>query len=217
MLKGFIIMTTNKLFFLSCALAFCLSACRQTSNSCFEIGSVACIDGLYAPWDSLEDDTAFRCFADSSNFYFYYEVRDSTITLVPNYVGESDVEVEDRVEIFFSPVSSMDEYYVAEIDPLGRVLDYKGLYYRHLDYGWDFSSMSLIGVLTQSGYVVAGKIGLGELEALGLNLGDGFYMGVFRADYRPDMSVNWYSAISTDDKSPDFHKPDMLFKAKINK
>lgn len=210
-------MKTNKIVTLSCVIGLCVCACQQVPKSCFEIGSVACIDGLHAPWDSLEDDTAFRCFADSSNFYFYYEVRDSTITLVPNYVGESDVEVEDRVEIFFSPVASMDEYYVAEIDPLGRVLDYKGLFYRYLDYGWDFLSMSLVGVLTKSGYVVAGKIDLVELEALGLNLRDGFYMGVFRADYRPDMSVNWYSAISTEDKSPDFHKPDMLFKAKIIK
>lgn len=198
-----------------CALALCAISCRNSANDGFVIGASASIDGLYAPWDSLEDDTAFRCFADKANLYFYYEVRDSTITTVPEFTGESDVEVEDRVEIFFSSISSMDEYYVAEIDPLGRVLDYKGLYYRHLDYGWNFSSMNLVGKLTEAGYVIAGKIGLDELKELGLNLRDGFYMGVFRADYRPDLSVNWYSAVSSDDKSPDFHKPDMLFKAKI--
>ena len=64
-------------------------------------------------------------------------------------------------------------------------------------------------------YTVSGSIDLQELESMGLNLKDGFYMGVFRADYRSDGSVNWYSAVKSDDESPDFHKPDMLFKAAI--
>ena len=52
---------------------------------------------------------------------------------------------------------------------------------------------------------------------LGLRLEEGFYMGVFRADYRKDGSVNWYSAVITDDETADFHKPDMLFKAILKK
>ena len=58
---------------------------------------------------------------------------------------------------------------------------------------------------------------LNELRELGLRLEEGFYMGVFRADYRKDGSVNWYSAVITDDETADFHKPDMLFKAILKK
>ena len=48
---------------------------------------------------------------------------------------------------------------------------------------------------------------------MGMNLEKGFRMGVFRADFTPEGNVNWYSAVPSDDKSPDFHKPDMLFPA----
>ena len=54
-----------------------------------------------------------------------------------------------------------------------------------------------------------------ELESMGVDVDGGFYMGVFRADYRKDLSVNWYSAVSSDDEYPDFHKPDMLFATKL--
>ena len=64
---------------------------------------------------------------------------------------------------------------------------------------------------------VSGSIDLNELRELGLRLEEGFYMGVFRADYRKDGSVNWYSAVITDDETADFHKPDMLFKAILKK
>lgn len=185
------------------------------NGDAFVVSPSAAIDGLHAPWDGLEDNTLFRCFSDGDSFYFYYEVTDSTPTYAENFDGEATVENEDRVEIFFSPKRSMDDYYCAEIDPLGRVLDYSGHYYRDIDYGWDFRTMRLVGQLTENGYIVAGKVSKDELCELGCDLGNGFWMGVFRADYHPDMTVNWYSAVSTDDISPDFHKPEVLFFTKI--
>ena len=177
----------------------------------YTVSPAASIDGLHAPWDGLDDNTLFRCFSDGESFWFVFEVTDSTLTFSEDFTGEATVEREDRVEIFFSPKRSMDNYYCAEIDPLGRVLDYSGHYYRDIDYSWNFHSLCLLGQLTKTGYVVAGKVSMAELRELGCDLEGGFRMGVFRADYRPDMSVDWYSAVSTDDISPDFHKPDMLF------
>ncbi len=185
------------------------------SDVTFVVSPSASVDGLHAPWDGLEDDTLFRCFSDSDSFYFLYEVTDPTPTYAESFTGEATVENEDRVEIFFSPGQSMDDYYCAEIDPLGRVLDYSGHYYRNIDYSWNFRTMRLVGQLTENGYIVAGKVSKAELRELGCDLEGGFWMGVFRADYRQDLSVNWYSAVSTDDISPDFHKPDVLFFTKI--
>lgn len=184
-------------------------------DGAFVVSRSASINGLHAPWDGLEDNTLFRCFSDGESFYFSYEVTDLTPTYAETFAGEDTVENEDRVEIFFSPKRSMDDYYCAEIDPLGRVLDYSGHYYRDIDYDWNFRTMRLWGQLTEDGYIVAGKVSKAELRELGCDLENGFWMGVFRADYRPDMSVNWYSAVSTDDISPDFHKPEVLFFTKI--
>lgn len=197
------------------AVALALSCRPAPEAEVFTVGPTASVYGLHAPWDGLDDDTVFHCFTDDDTFYFQYIVNDSTITLEEPYTGESSVEREDRVEIFFSARQEMDVYYCAEIDPLGRVLDYSSRYYRDMDYNWDFETMELWGTVTAKGYVVGGSVKKAELVKLGMDL-NAFYMGVFRADYRPDLSVNWYSHVETDDKSPDFHKPDVLFPAKMN-
>lgn len=196
------------------ALSLLASCGNRGGGNVFLIGPAAEINTLHAPWDGLEDNTAFRCFSDSEWFYFTYEVEDATITLKADYQGEKDVEPEDRVEIFFSPRQEMDIYWCAEMDPAGRVLDYEAKYYRVMDYGWNFSTLELASNIKENGYTLWGKISKDELRALGVDLSN-FRMGVFRADFRPDGSVNWYSAVPTEDKSPDFHKPDLLFSASM--
>lgn len=190
-----------------------LSAC---SPSYRHIDSVKGLHALYAPWDGLEDNTVFHCFNDDGMLYFFYEVEDSSLTLTENFRGEADVEPEDRVEIFFSSTYDLKEtYYCAEIDPLGRVMDYSCRYYSEMDYGWNFKTLESWGKVTDKGYFVGGKIALQELYELGIDIRKPFYMGVFRADFRPDGSVNWYSYVKTDDKAPNFHKPGVLFQVRI--
>lgn len=191
-----------------------LVSCGGRGGNVFHIGPVAEINTLHAPWDGLDDNTLFRCFSDSEWFYFMYEVEDATITLVEDYQGEKDVEPEDRVEIFFSPREEMDIYWCAEMDPAGRVLDYESKYYRIMDYGWNFRTLEIATNIKENGYTLWGKVSKEELRSLGVDLSN-FRMGVFRADFRPDGSVNWYSAVPTEDKSPDFHKPDLLFSASM--
>lgn len=194
-----------------------LAACRnQDTDSAFVIGGACRIDGLHAPWDGLDDATVFRCHADEDRFYFHYEVLDSTLTIIGDYEGERTVDWEDRVEIFFSTTSDMSAYYCAEIDPLGRRMDYSASFGQPLGYEWNFSTMRQAGQVFDGGYIVSGSVARDELERLGVDLDGGFHMGVFRADFHNDGSVNWYSAVSTDDESPYFHKPDVLFFAKIN-
>ena len=185
------------------------------NTALFSIGKGAAIDGLHAPWDGLEDDTVFRCFTDDSWFYFHYEVSDTSLTLTEGFSRERDVDPEDRVEIFFSPREEMDIYYCAEIDPMGRIMDYKAKYYRDFDYDWDFSTMKVVAKAGEEGYSVSGKVSLEELSTLGIVPGKPFRMGVFRADFKKGGECNWYSAVPTGDESPDFHKPDLLFDAVI--
>lgn len=194
-----------------------LCSCNRCPEGtlCISSDKESVISGLHAPWDSLEDDTHFSCLTGDSVFKFVFEVNDSTLTVNENPQAELDLLNDDRVEIFFSADSAMTCYYGAEMTPAGHTLDYKAKFYRDIDYAWNFSTLKLECEHTDMHYTVSGSIDLQELESMGLNLKDGFYMGVFRADYRSDGSVNWYSAVKSDDESPDFHKPDMLFKAAI--
>jgi len=195
------------------AAASCCNA-PETEN-CFEIGPTAEFNGFHAPWSGLDDETQFRCFSDNDYLYFLYTMVDSTITLCEPFVVETDVNPEDRIEIFFCADAAMtDTYYCAEIDPLGRVMDYSCKYYREIDYDWNFQTLETLGKLTDNGYIVAGKVAKSELIGLGMNL-DAFWMGVFRDDFGSFEEPIWYSVIPTDDQNPDFHKPDILFKARI--
>lgn len=171
---------------------------------------------FFAPWDNLSDHTVFQCFASLDTLFFRFSVEDTSITLANPFLGESSVEPEDRVEIFFSPGTDMADYKCAEIDPEGRVLDYQASYYRQMDYDWDFTTLKLDSRIHDKGYIVFGRIALDELEEYGNDVVRGFWMGVFRADYRPDGTVNWYSLKPTDDEQPDFHKSNVLFLAKID-
>ncbi len=204
-----------KRFLIAMMVAAAVTACGSKGSApqeVFEIGQAAGVDGLHAPWDGLDEGTIFRCFSDQDSFYFVYEVPEQTLTLTEPFLKERDVDPEDRVEIFFSPRLEMDIYYCAEIDPMGRVMDYKAKYYRDFDYDWNFATLEVLPKIEEGRYVVAGKLSKQELRDLGVDLG-GVYMGVFRADFRPGEKEIWYSAVPTEDKSPDFHKPEVLFKA----
>ncbi len=185
------------------------------SDEAVIIDGTYAVQGFNAPWDGLTDDTEFRLSADGSRISFRYSVIDSTLTIADDFTHERTVDNEDRVEIYFCPDKEMSLYYCLEIDPCGRVMDYSGRYYRQMDYEWGFKTLQTSAELTKDGYIVYGSIERQELEKLGIDLTGGFHMGLFRADFHPDMSVNWYSFVSTDAEEADFHKPDVLFPVRI--
>lgn len=194
------------------ALAF-MASCSETEFR--DLGAGFQANAFFAPWDSLESPTRFTCHSTAEKFFFNFEVVDSTLTITEPFSSERDVEPEDRVEVFFSPDLKLKEYYCAEIDYLGRVLDYKAAFYRKFDFNWDFSSLSIWTSLTDFGYRVMGCIDIEELKNLGIDTEVGFYLGVFQDDFQPDGSVHWYSLIPTEDVEPDFHKPDVFFGCRL--
>ncbi|MBR4755465.1 MAG: DUF4838 domain-containing protein [Bacteroidales bacterium] len=174
-------------------------------------------EGFHAPWDGLEDSTVFRCFTTDSLFFFRFDVKEISLSLKDGYSNEMDVEPEDRVEVFFAPAGKLGTYVGAEIDPMGRVLDYQCTYYRKFDYSWNFRTLVCSQEIRESGYSVAGSVTKKELVEQGVDIDSGFLMGVFRADFRPDGSVNWYSMKKTEDRKPDFHQPSVFFKARTDR
>ena len=167
--------------------------------------------GLADPWDGLSDDTCIAVCSDGSNLRFNFEVRDSTLT-INDLDGERAIDPEDRVEIFMSCDPAMSTYYGFEIDPQGRVMDYKNSYYRNFDYGWT-GEVSVGSRMLPEAYRVQAAFGLDYLRALGvLHDGGTILLGLFRADaLRPD-DIRWYSLIDPETPEPDFHVPASLFR-----
>ena len=189
--------------------------CQESECSIPDIGQGFQTDSLFAPWDGLATPTRFCCHSTEERFYFNFEVEDSTLTVSEPCLTEDDILPEDRVELFFSQDSLMNQYYCAEMDAAARKLDNSGKFFRQLDFDWKFSTMELDTMWTSFGYRVGGSIALSELRELGMDLENGFWLGVFQADFRKDGTVNWYSLVKTDDEKPDFHKPNVLFKCKM--
>jgi chondroitin AC lyase len=170
--------------------------------------------GLTAPWDQIpKDSTSFQTFVDGEYLFFNFRTIDTTPFTVP-FESELSVAAGDRVELFFSKTPDMSEdYYCLEMNPRGEVLDYRATYYRKFDYDWDASTLELATLEYPNGYQVEGSIEINELRELGL--GNEFYLGVYRAEYRGKDQVTWYSWIVPDAENPDFHIPSSLARVKF--
>jgi hypothetical protein len=192
-------------------------ACKGTGGEFTDIGQGFESNSLHAPWSGLDNDTHFCCHSTDDRFFFQFEAVDSTLMVADPFASERDVDSGDRVEIFFASDPELKSpYYCAEIDECGRVMDYKAEFYRKFDFEWNFDTIETFAEITNWGYRVAGSISREELNKLGMDLGGGFWFGVFQGDTGHAGGFTWYSLVPTDDDKPDFHKSDVFFPCKMN-
>jgi hypothetical protein len=157
---------------------------------------------------------------DDTNLHFTFQVEDHDIVLEPKWKGEkSTVDPEDRVEFFFAAADAekLENYWGIEIDPLGRVHDYHGQFYRKLDSSWDCEGLQATGKRIPAGYTVSASIPLRTLSNLlgtpvgrGSKLRVGLYRGEFygkEAATHGGQNDNWISWVQPNSTTPDFHIP----------
>lgn len=181
-------------------------------------GVPAIAGGFHFPWENREAPlTELRAYHDGTNFYFSFVVQDKDVVSVKDWQGESTVDKEDRVELFFAGgnvdrpgENGMERYYAVEVDPLGRAHDYAVEYYRHFDSEWKLPGFESAAALTEQGYSVEGKIPLASLNDLKLIRDGVMRAGAYRAEFstgkdagNPEMA--WISWVNPDTAAPDFH------------
>jgi hypothetical protein len=167
------------------------------------------------PWSSrAAPPTVFRALADSDWLYFAFEVTDSEVVVEHEFAGESTLDREDRVEIFFARDAALKQYYCLEIDPLGRVHDYAARFYRQFDSRWNCAGLRAAGRIHPGGYTVEAAIPLKTLSdlmgrpiAAGSTLLAGFFRAEFYRGALGDADDNWLSWIKPATAKPDFHVP----------
>lgn len=167
------------------------------------------------PWsDRPAPATGFRAHTADDRLHFRFVVEDSQVIVSDKWKGESTLDEEDRVEIFFARDGSLSEYWCIEIDPLGRVHDYRARHYRRFDSSWNCPGLAVTGKRTPAGYDVAGSIRLSALGGLlgrEVKRGTVLRVGLFRAEFygatRGEARDNWISWVRPDSREPDFHVP----------
>ena len=193
--------------------------------------------GFTFPWkDEAAPATEFRALCDADNFYFAFRVEDADLFTLDEHRGELDGVFEDRAEMYFARDDAMRDYYALEVDSHGRRLDYRGAYYRRIDFSWDCDAAETSGQKTPTGYVVEGRIPLTAFEAMGfprLRPGVKIRGGLYRAEFGHDRSGRkveqretihnqgltldgpppieaWMSWVDPKTAEPDFHVPSSL-------
>lgn len=167
------------------------------------------------PWSSRPAPaTEFRALADANRLYFAFEVEDDDVVVEETFSGESTLDREDRVEIFFARDAALDRYFCLEIDPRGRVHDYAASHYRRFDSTWTCAGLRAAGRIRPGGYTVEASIPLQTLADLmgrPVTAGSTLRMGLFRAEFRRgargEADDNWLSWIKPATPKPDFHVP----------
>ncbi len=190
------------------------------------------------PWKkTAAPATEFLAFCDNDYLYFAFRVEDSDLVVSDKLRDKEDAIFEDRVELYFSKDHQMKDYFCLEIDPRGRVLDYRGSYYRQIDMKWHCEGVEAAGETKDNGYAVEGRIPLASLREFGLsqfNPGEKILCGIFRAEFSHDCSgkpveqqketihnrgrkpegpppiEEWISWIDPKTPEPDFHVPSSL-------
>ncbi len=166
------------------------------------------------PWErNTTPGTMFQALYDTCTLYMNFQAKDQNLIYIDSISNEIDIASEDRVELFLSKNNTMEDYFCIEIDPLGRVLDYRASYYRKFDDIWNVDGILTGSKISSGSYQVEVAIPLNSLEKMGINISKDFYVGLFRADLENSISglkESWISWIDPGSHNPDFHIPKAL-------
>jgi hypothetical protein len=167
------------------------------------------------PWpEERAGNITFRALWNDFRFYFRFDVLSSDVKVFSETNHKMEVIESDRVEIFFRTDSNLNPYYCLEMDPLGRMLDYRARYYRQFEYNWQWPDEDQIGItasVSEAGYAVEGSISMASLNQLSLLTGHELQAGLYRGECtgitEKKGRFKWISWVKPESEKPDFHIP----------
>lgn len=170
------------------------------------------IDNFSCPWtnDSIQL-TKFKILTDSQYLYFHYTAFDKQIICYNHPKNHKAVIDSDRIELFFNINEKMNPYYGLEMDACGRVMPFKGVHYRKVNYQWAWPGLKKEDISSDKfpdGYTVEGKLSLDTLRALQVLKNRTLNIGLFRGDYAAGhngQEVLWHTWKDPMTEKPDFH------------
>ncbi|MEC6796400.1 carbohydrate-binding family 9-like protein [Photobacterium sp. S4TG1] len=171
------------------------------------------------PWrDTPAPATEFKAVWNADSFYFQYTVTDENVAIGAD--PERAILDSDRVEIFLAKDANLSRYYTMEIDPKARVFSAEASYdmtnqkRASLDSNWTWKGLETKASLTDSGYVVEGKLPLQTLTDLALwqdKQQTQLLCALMRAEFTQQangkLDMGWMTWIDPKTPKPNFHNP----------
>lgn len=156
--------------------------------------------------------TIFNAYYDQNHMHFRFVASGPKPLVFVEKNDKMEVIRSERVEIFFRSDEKMQPYYCLEIDPLGRVLDYKAKLHREFDRNWQWPEpLNIQTIIKAENYTVQGKISLSVLNKLDLIHNNQIQVGLFRAHCvqleEKKASIKWINWVDPDIEALDFHVP----------
>jgi hypothetical protein len=175
--------------------------------------SIDKIEDFDYPWrDEIAPKTTFEAYYDDEYIYFRFVAACVAPKVFVDNNNKLEVVNSERVEIFFRSNKKMQTYYCLEMDPYGRVLDYKAESYRIFDRTWRWpGGLPMKVKVLKDVYEVEGKISFSILHDLNLIKNNRIEIGLFRGHCtnikEGKATINWISWVHPNTIEPDFHVP----------
>lgn len=176
--------------------------------------SATVLTDFHFPWEpeSGLPVISFKALHADHWLYLNFRVEDNNIKMFVDKNEKDEVINGDRVEIFFRIDENLLPYYCLEVDPVGRIYDYKVGHYRKFDTEWSWPAEALDVTASRDalGYSVFFAVSKQSLLELGLLKDNEMEVGLFRgkcvrAAVEPEM--RWISWVNPSSPEPDFHIP----------
>lgn len=165
-----------------------------------------------SPWDSEKiKKIEFRALHDDEKLFFCFKVFDSELHINPSKNTMESINNSDRVELFFRSDLNMNPYYCLEIDPTGRIMDFKARPEKKFDFNWSWPSnhIQVESMIREKFYVVEGFVTMESLFDFDLVHQNSLQVGVFRAKYKSEKSKSfrpsWITWVDPKTNAPNFH------------
>lgn len=182
-------------------------------------GKVQGVTDFVNPWEQAQmPKTEFKAFHDDQYFYFSFDVEDPNVLIYDTTDHEWMVAREDRVELFMAPGEidkpqadgKYPKYVALEMDYKGRTLSMLRDVEKNINAEWDPKTLETVGVRTEKGYTLEGKIALSELKEHNLIQGNKIRAGAYRAEFsiikgKGKEQTNWITWVDPKTEKPNFH------------
>ena len=181
------------------------------------------------PWrDTPAPATEFKAVWNADSLYFQYTVTDANVAIGTD--PERAILDSDRVEIFLAKDANLSRYYTMEIDPKARVFSAEASYdmanqkRASLDSHWAWKGLETKASLTDSGYIVEGKLPLQTLTDLSLwqnKQQTQLLCALMRAEFTQQadgkLDMGWMTWIDPKTPKPNFHNPQTFGRCQLVK